>query len=59
MREGNGWRDDVANYDMNGLCLGGRSDGPALTSALEIDGRPYCSLPTTGDPTKNTGSWAI
>ena len=36
-----------------------RSDGPAVTSALEINGRPYCSLPTMGDPLKNTGSWAI
>ena len=55
-------RDDVATYDSNGLCLGGRSDGSAAdcpTSALEIDGRAYCSLPTTGDPTKNTGSWTI
>ena len=49
-----------ATYDENGLCKNGRrSDGPAITSALEIDGRPYCSLPTMGDPTKNTGSWAI
>lgn len=36
-----------------------RSGEPALTSALEIDGRPYCSLPTMGDPRLNTGSWAI
>ena len=49
-----------ATYDDNGLCKNGkRSDGPAVTSAREIDGRPYCSLPTMGDPTKNTGSWAI
>lgn len=51
--------DDVASYDDNGLCWGGRSDGPAVTSAREINGRPYCSLPTMGDPTKQTGSWAI
>jgi hypothetical protein len=53
-------RDDVATYDENGLCTSGtRSDGPAKTSALEIDGREYCSLPTFGDPTQNTGSWYI
>ena len=55
-------RDDVASYDVNGLCNGGRSDGSPAdcpTSALEIDGREYCSLPTQGDPTKNTGSWLI
>lgn len=55
-------RDDVASYDENGLCLGGRSDGSPAdcpTSALEINGRDYCSLPTQGDPTKNTGSWLI
>lgn len=55
--------DDVATYDSNGLCRDGkRSNGsPAdcLTSALEIDGREYCSLPTTGDPTKNSGSWLV
>jgi hypothetical protein len=49
-----------ATYDENGLCKNGvRSDGPAVTGALEIDGRPYCSLPTMGSPTDNTGSWAI
>lgn len=51
-----------ARYDSNGLSLGGRTDGSAsdgITSALEIDGRPYCSLPMTGDPTLNTGSWRI
>ena len=49
-----------ATYDENGLCKNGRrSDGPAVTSALEIDGRAYCDLPRIGDPTKNTGSWAI
>lgn len=56
-------RDDVASYDPNGLCTDGRrSDGSPAdcpTSALEIDGREYCSLPTQGDPTKNTGSWKI
>ena len=53
-------RDDVAAYDSNGLCTDGRrSDGPAVTSALEIDGRDLCSLPTTGNPETNTGSWAI
>jgi hypothetical protein len=49
-----------ATYDENGLCKNGlRSDGPALTGAREINGRPYCELPTMGDPTKNTGSWQI
>jgi hypothetical protein len=49
-----------ATYDDNGLCKNGlRSDGPAVTSAREIDGRPYCSLPTVGSATDNTGSWAI
>lgn len=55
-------RDDVASYDANGLCLGGRTDGSPTdcpTSALELDGRDLCSLPTQGDPTKNTGSWTI
>lgn len=55
-------RDDVASYDVNGLCLGGRSNGSAddcPTSAKEINGREYCELPTQGDPTKNTGSWLI
>jgi hypothetical protein len=55
-----GGKDDVASYDANGLCTSGtRSDGPAVTSALEIDGREYCSLPTFGDPKQNTGSWYI
>ena len=58
-----GLRDEVAAYDENGLCTDGRrSDGSPAdcpTSALEIDGREYCSLPTVGDPTKNTGSWLI
>lgn len=49
-----------ATYDQDGLCKNGvRSDAPAVTGALEIDGRDYCSLPRVGDPTKNTGSWAI
>lgn len=49
-----------ATYDDNGLCKNGRrSDGPAATSALEIDGRNLCDLPRIGDPTNNTGSWAI
>jgi hypothetical protein len=49
-----------ATYDSNGLCKNGvRSDGPAVTSAREIDGRPYCSLPTMGTAENNTGSWAI
>jgi len=55
--------DDVAHYDENGLCSDGRrsngSPADCPTSALEIDGRDYCSLPTQGDPTKNTGSWLI
>lgn len=55
-------RDDVATYDPNGLCLGGRSDGSPAdcpTSALEMNGREPCALPTQGDPTKNTGSWLV
>lgn len=36
-----------------------RSPAPAVTASDEIDGRPYCSLPLEGDPTKNTGSWTI
>jgi hypothetical protein len=53
-------KDDVAHYDVNGLCTDGRrSDGPALTGARNIDGREFCSLPTFGDPKQNTGSWYI
>lgn len=49
-----------ATYDENGLCKNGvRSDGPAVTSSHEIDGRDICSLPRMGKPTDNTGSWAI
>jgi hypothetical protein len=61
VRDGDGWRDESgATYDTNGLCRNGkRSDGPAVTGALQIDGRPYCSLPMTGDPKLNSGSWAI
>jgi hypothetical protein len=56
----NHWVDDVATYDDNGLCKDGRRSGaPALTSALNMDGRAPCELPTTGDAFKNTGSWAI
>lgn len=57
-----GFRDEVAGYDDNGLCRGGRSDGSSAdctTGARNIDGRPLCSLPMQGDPTKNTGSWLI
>jgi hypothetical protein len=57
------YRDDVAEYDDRGFCLGReRSDGSAadgIVGAREIDGRPLCSLPTPGDPTKNTGSWQL
>ena len=56
-------QDEVASYDSNGLCTSGtRSDGSPAdcpTSALEIDQREYCDLPTQGDPLKNTGSWKI
>jgi hypothetical protein len=46
--------------NLDGLDESGiRSDAPAPTGAKEINGRPYCSLPTEGDPTKNTGSWSI
>jgi len=56
------FRDDVATYDENGLAWGGRSDGdPAVgtVGAKSMDGRSPCELPKFGDPTKNTGSWAI
>lgn len=63
LRDFPGRVDDVAHYDENGLCTDGRrSDGsPAdcITSALEIDGREYCSLPTMGKPEDNSGSWLI
>lgn len=50
----------VYSADGDGLDESGiRADAPAVTSALGIDGRPYCSLPLEGDPTKNTGSWLI
>jgi len=42
-------------FDESGI----RSDGPALTGAREIDDRPICSLPRSGDPTLNTGSWLV
>lgn len=46
--------------NLDGLDESGiRSSEPAPTSALEIDNRPICSLPTEGDPTNNTGSWKI
>lgn len=55
--------DEVGTYDENGLCTNGkRSDGSdkdCPTGALQINGRDYCSLPTQGDPTKNTGSWIV
>lgn len=57
-----GVRDEVAQYDLNGLCKGGRSDGletEGLVGAREMDGRPPCELPMVGDPTTNTGSWRI
>ena len=56
------YMDEVARYDTNGLSLGGRSPDlqvPGLVGAREMDGRDPCSLPTVGEPTKNTGSWAI
>ena len=46
--------------NLDGLDESGiRSDAPAPTGAKEINGRPYCSLPTEGDPTLNTGSWKV
>lgn len=36
-----------------------RSPGPAVTGAREMDNRPLHDLPLMGDPTRNTGSWAI
>jgi hypothetical protein len=58
-----GVRDEVAQYDLNGLCLGaertGGSAADGIVSAKEIDGRPLCELPMTGDPTQNTGSWKV
>lgn len=56
------WRDDVATYDGNGLCWGGRTDGDPSVGTVgskEMNGRSPCELPTFGEPTKNTGSWAI
>lgn len=59
------YQDDVAQYsaDGDGLELSGVRTGgsPAdcATGSDSIDGRPYCSLPMQGDPTKNTGSWLI
>lgn len=51
------------NADGDGLENSSiRSPGSAAdcpTSASNIDGRPYCSLPLQGDPTKNTGSWLV
>jgi hypothetical protein len=58
-----GVRDEVAQYSLDGLCLGSeRTGGKAsdgIVGAKEIDGRPLCSLPMPGDPTRNTGSWLI
>jgi hypothetical protein len=51
-----------AVYQSSGDGLeesGIRSPGPAVTGALQIDGRAYCDLPLTGDPTLNSGSWAV
>jgi len=49
--------------DGDGLDESGRRSGGSAndcpTSASNIDGRSYCSLPMQGDPTKNTGSWLI
>ena len=46
--------------DGDGLEESGiRSPAPAVTGARQIDGRPFCSLPLEGDPTRNTGSWLI
>jgi hypothetical protein len=64
VRSGSGWIDESgATYDTNGLCVNGlRSNGSPAdcpTSARSIDGREYCSLPTQGDPTKQTGSWIV
>jgi hypothetical protein len=59
------YHDEVARYARDGDGLeesGVRSPGSAAdcpTSASNIDGRAYCSLPMQGDPTKNTGSWTI
>ena len=59
------YSDEVAQYsaDGDGLELSGvRSPGSANdcpTSASNIDGREYCSLPMQGDPTQNTGSWLV
>lgn len=59
------YHDEVATYSADGDGLeesAVRSPGsPAdcATGSDSIDGRPYCSLPMQGDPTKNTGSWLI
>ena len=58
-----GVRDSVAQYSLDGLCLGTeRSPGEAsdgIVGARQIDGRPLCSLPMPGVPTQNTGSWKV
>lgn len=58
-----GVRDEVAIYDTSGLCRGSeRSDGSAadgIVGAREINNRPLCSLPMTGDAAANTGSWKL
>lgn len=57
------YRDEVAQYDTDGLCLGaersGGSQADGIVSAREIDGRALCSLPMPGNPSLNTGSWKI
>lgn len=59
------YHDEVARYARDGDGLeesGVRSPGSPAdcpTGSDSIDGRPYCSLPMIGDPTKNTGSWMI
>jgi hypothetical protein len=58
-----GVRDQVAQYDLNGLCRGSeRSPGSAadgIVGSREINDRPLCSLPMTGQLQNNTGSWLI
>lgn len=51
-----------ARYDANGLSLGGRDPDlqvPGLPGAKQMDGRMPCEISPVGDPTMNTGSWAI
>jgi hypothetical protein len=50
------------NADGDGLensSIRPKVDDPRLVGARSMDGRSACQCPPVGDPTKNTGSWAI